>query len=222
MDTNKKFHFQSLKGVEYFSEIFSPIKKKTENHHSINSDVHKKHSDEKNNSPKRHHKRRLSPDIKKMKKMSSKYNNYNSPKRNHHQHHHNHKSSKETDNIKEQNQLYDRYHYKSQDKPIKMNLVSRKFKIADDFDEKNSNQFLKEKDECLREVILSDEIEEEKINNYLTINDKKSMIGSINDLSPINQVVDYSLNSKKINKKNKKNQKGDSTNFLFELINDLK
>ena len=157
-----------------------------------------------------------------MKKMSSKYNNYNSPKRNHHQHHHNHKSSKETDNIKEESQLYDRYHYKSQDKPIKMNLVSRKFKIADDFDEKNSNQFLKEKDECLREVILSDEIEEEKNNNYLTINDKKSMIESINDLSPINQVVDYSLNSKKINKKNKKNQKGDSTNFLFELINDLK
>ena len=50
------------------------------------------------------------------------------------------------------------------EKPIKMNIVSRKFKIPDDFNEIHSKIFLYEKDKCLKKMHLTDEIEEEKEN----------------------------------------------------------
>ena len=51
------------------------------------------------------------------------------------------------------------------EKPIKMNDVSRKFKIADDFNEINSKKLLYEKDKCLKRMHLTDKIENEEKNN---------------------------------------------------------
>ena len=39
------------------------------------------------------------------------------------------------------------------EKPIKMNIVSLKFKIANDFNEVNSKKFLYKKDKCLKKCI---------------------------------------------------------------------
>ena len=215
MNTIGKTNIESLNGIESFSEIYNTIKKSHENIKSLNSNIHKKHSHEKNNSPKKHHKRIYSPDIRKIKKKSSNYNNFTSPKHVH-QHHHYHKNTKLDNDLYEENKLYNRDRFLSQDKPIKMNFVSQKFKIADDFNEKNSNQFLKEKDECLREVILSDKIEDEKVSPFLEVNEK----GSLYELSPINKTDnEYNLNSKKIKGKKYEN---DSSNFLFELFDYLK
>ena len=54
---------------------------------------------------------------------------------------------------------------KQSEKPIKMNDVSRKFKIADDFNEINSKKLLYEKDKCLKRMHLTDKIEKEEKNN---------------------------------------------------------
>ena len=54
---------------------------------------------------------------------------------------------------------------KQTEKPVKMNNVSQKFKIADDYNEINSKKFLYEKDKCLKKINLIDEIEDEKENN---------------------------------------------------------
>ena len=162
---------------------------------------------------KKHHKRIYSPDIRKIKKKSSNYNNFTSPKHVH-QHHHYHKNSKLENDLYEENRLYNRDHFLSQDKPIKMNFVSQKFKIADDFNEKNSNQFLKEKDECLREVILSDKIEEEKHNRFFS--EKKTIL-------KLSTIKNYKFN----NNLNKKQIKGkiildDSEGSLSKLIEEIK
>lgn len=50
--------------------------------------------------------------------------------------------------------------YQKQQKKVKVNMVSLKFKIANDYDEAHSNIFLKEKDECLKQIKLSDKIED--------------------------------------------------------------
>ena len=104
---------------------------------------------------------------------------------------------------------------KLNDKSIKKNFVNKKFKIADDFNEINSKQFLNEKDECLREIILSDKIEgEETIPSYSE--DEKE---NIFELSSIKQKESNDcLISKRI--KGKK-VKDDSIKFLSELIKNL-
>ena len=61
---------------------------------------------------------------------------------------------------KKENILNDNFNYRIQQKQIKINLVSLKFKIANDYDEAHSNIFLKEKDECLKKMKLTDKIEE--------------------------------------------------------------
>ena len=96
---------------------------------------------------------------------------------------------------------------RSKDKSIKKNFVNQKFKIADDFNEKNSKKFLNEKDECLREIILSDNIEDESISSYSE--DEKE---SIFDLSSIKQKESNDC-CKKV--------EGYSIKFLSELIKDL-
>ena len=212
---NKEIPKKFQKILDQITTFSGNTKIKKDNEEEDEENIHKKHSHEKHNSPKKHHKRIYSPDIRKIKKKSSNYNNFTSPKHVH-QHHHYHKNIKLENVLYEENQLYNRDRFLSQDKPIKMNFVSQKFKIADDFNEKNSNQFLKEKDECLREVILSDKIEDEKVSPFLEVNEK----GSLYELSPINKTDnEYNLNSKKIKRKKYEN---DSSNFLFELFDYLK
>ena len=89
-------------------------------------------------------------------------------------------------------------HYKSQNKKIKISLTSQKFKIADDFNGKNSQKFLIEKDECLRDVILSNKIEEEESIHFYAEN--KNEI--IYELSPI-KLIKYNnnLNRKQVKRK---------------------
>ena len=213
METNEQIQIETLNSL---TEAYSPNKKSHENQKSIHSNVSKKHSHKKIDSPKKR-KTKFSPDIKKMKNINSNNKNNSSPKRKNH--HNRHRTSIFTSNIhEEKNEIYDREKTKSQDKKIKINLVSLKFKIADDFNEKNSNQFLKEKDECLKALFLSDKIEEEKIIPFYVQSEK----GSINDLSPINQNEEYdSLNRKRV-KKNKYNKyKDDSSNSLFKLVSEI-
>ena len=148
--------------------------------------------------------------MKKTKKMKSIFNEINSTK---HNHPHHHKSSLSTNKY---HRKYNKNHNKSQEKQIKKNLVSQKFKIANDFNEKNSNKFLNEKDECLREVILSDEIEEKESTSFVFENEK----GSINDLSAIRENKNnYDLSNKQI--KTKKEEE-DSIRFISKLLDDLK
>ena len=117
---------------------------------------HKKRSREKIDSIKKH-KHRLSHDLKKMEKTNLNKNIIITPKH----HPNNVEKIQLINNFRGKNQIYKNDSYKPQDNTIKLNLVNQKFKIADDFNEKNSNQFLKEKDECLKKLFLTDEIEEE-------------------------------------------------------------
>ena len=61
---------------------------------------------------------------------------------------------------KKENIINGNFNCKIKQKKIKINLVSLKFKIANDYDEAHSNVFLNEKDECLKEIKLTDKIEE--------------------------------------------------------------
>ena len=197
MDTNERIHIEQLKRLKIFSKAY--ISKKS----NENLNYSKKNSQVKIN---KRHKRRFSPDIKKMKKMKIT----NSPKKNNLQF----KSTVSADTFNEKNQIYKNSRCKSQDKPIKINLVSQKFRIANDFNEKNSNQFLKEKDECLREVILSDKIEEEKPNRFFS--EKKTIL-------KLSTIKNYKFN----NNLNKKQIKGkiildDSEGSLSKLIEEIK
>ena len=191
MDTNDKIHVELLKRVKIFSETYVSNKSPRNRKNSI-SKYHKKHSNEKT---KQH---RLSYDLKNIKKMKVN-DNINSSKLSNH---YNYKNRQLTNNFDEKNEFYKYNRYKSQDKPIKINLVNQKFKIADDFNEKNSNQFLKEKDECLKKINLTDEIDEEEFIPFYVINEKESMLSSIN--------------------KNECNYKDDSLKFLSKLVEDLK
>ena len=65
------------------------------------------------------------------------------------------------------------------EKPIKINYVSQKFKIANDFNEINSKIFLYEKDKYLKKENLTDEIEEDEKSKDMiefTLNPKKNII----------------------------------------------
>ena len=196
MDIDKRIHDEQLKRLKIFFEAYV--------------------SDESNenlNAPKKQAKRRihkkniklLSPDIKKTKKINY-LNKVNSKI---------FKSSVSTNNFNENNNFYKDSRYKSQDKIIKMNLVSRKFKIADDFNEKNSNKFLKEKDECLKKMTLSDKIEEESI--YFYDKNAKNKLIRISTIKKNN--INSNLNSKKIKKETIED---DSIAFLGELIDKIK
>lgn len=56
----------------------------------------------------------------------------------------------------------------------RINYVSTQFKIANDFDEKGTNKFLKDKYKCLKEMKLTDDIEEmKKINDKINKNNNK-------------------------------------------------
>ena len=193
MDTSKKIHIELLRSLTKFSEAYTSYKsyKKSKNSYS---NLHKKQPHEKFDS------QRFSTDLIKKEKINSNNTNINSSKHNY-QHSYS-KKSQLTNNLHEKTQFYKNERYKSQDKPIKINLVNQKFKIADDFNEKNSNQFLKEKDECLKKINLTDEIDEEEFIPFYVINEKESMLSSIN--------------------KNECNYKDDSLKFLSKLVEDLK
>ena len=206
MDTSKKIHIELLRSLTKFSEAYTSYKsyKKSKNSYS---NLHKKQPHEKFDS------QRFSTDLIKKEKINSNNTNINSSKHNY-QHSYS-KKSQLTNNLHEKTQFYKNDRYKSQDKPIKINLVNLKFKIANDFNEKNSNQFLKEKDECLREIILSDKIEEDSLHFY-----EENEKGSIYELSYIKKnEYNYNLNNKQINRKSIHD---DSVDFLSELIKELK
>ena len=211
MDTYEKIHMELLKRLKIFSETYVS-NKSNENHINSNFNDSKKQSPEKIDSHKRH-KRRFSPDLKKLKKIKLNGNTIISPKHNQRRHHNT--NTVLTNNFHGKSQFYEKTIYKSQDKPIKINLVSQKFKIANDFNEKNSNIFLNEKDECLREIILSDEIEEESTDSH-----PKNKKESIHNLSIIKKnKINYNVNNKQ---NNMKIVKDDSEKYLSELIEEIK
>ena len=208
MDTKKKILSELVKKLKIFSETYVSDKP-PENYKKSKSNEPKKNSQRKTDSHKKH-KRRFTTNFKKMKKI--KLNDINQPK-------HNHRLSHNI-NIKLTNdltkQFYHKNSYKSQDKKIKINLVSLKFKIADDFNEKNSNQFLNEKDEYLREVILTDEIKEEVPIYFYAKNENENLY----KLSSIKKdKVNENLNSIQINKKIIEDDSGSS---LTKLIKEIK
>ena len=103
------------------------------------------------------------------------------------------------------------------EKPIRMNYVSRKFKLADDYNEINSKKFLYEKDKCLKKMNLTDEIEDEEKKN-----DKVEL-----SLSPINKDVDNNLFLKDIKMKNTKQKfniknLNESEKFLTNFLYSVK
>ena len=243
MDTNEKIHIGLIKRLKVFSESYVPSKsqkshKKTNsNDFSIkypkidllqktkdkklsiltNSNAKYKLYDDKSQIKKDHKKNSFettdliaySPDLRKIIKTNL---NIISPKR---KHRHHHENKLLTNNFNEKNESYKDISNKTQEKIIKKNLVNQKFKIADDFNEKNSNQFLNEKDKCLKKIILSDEIEEEEPIPFYDENEK----GNKYELSSIkeNEYNEY-LNFEKV--KGEK-IKDDSVEFLSELIEDL-
>ena len=208
MDKNETIHIESLKTLKKYTESYIP-NKSYKKHKDSSSNVNKIHFHEKENSPKKHKKKQTSPNIKKTKKMHLNDNIISSSKHNH-KHHHK-KSDLQVDFFKENH-----FRNKSQDKPIKKNFVNQKFKIADDFNEENSNKFLNEKDEYLKEVILSDKIEKKKNLHFYEEDEKEEL----NDLSPIKKNED----SVSFNNNNFKRKKyiDDSIEFLSELIDDMK
>ena len=145
MDTNKKIHIELLKSLRRFSENYIPIKPYKSNKNS-NSNNHKEHSHGKSDL------NRFSSHLIKVKNISSNNININSLK--YEFQHHYFKNSPIANNFQRKNQIYKNVLDKSQDKQIKINLVSQKFKIADDFNERNSIQFLIEKDECLKKIMI--------------------------------------------------------------------
>ena len=211
MDPNEKIHVELLKRLKIFSESYFSNKSIGKRRNSNFKD-YKKHSHEKIDSHKRHkkHKIKFSTNLNEIEKINLNNNNFNSSKNNHHNTH-----SVLSNNFHGKTKFYKKALYKSEDKIIKINLVSQKFKIANDFNEKNSNQFLVEKDECLREVILSDKIEEEECVHFYAKNGKENKY----EISIIkkNEVNNY------LNTKQSKRiiVKDDSEKFLSELIEEI-
>ena len=206
MDTNEKLRIELIKRLRKFSEDYIPnyLHKNSKN---SNSKDHKKYSGQKNDLSKRH-KSKFSCGQKKI----ILNNNINSSKYNHLI---NHKSDQYVNNFYRKNKLDKITRFKSQDKQIKINLVSQKFKIADDFNEKNSNQFLYEKDECLREIFLTDEIEEEESTPFGAENKNENIL----ELSSIKQ--NETFGSLKNKQSKRKKYKDDSIEFLSELIENI-
>ena len=192
MDTDERIHIELLKRLKIFSEAYVTSRS------NENTNESKKHSHEKTD---KRHNRKFSPDIKKMKNMKIT----NIPKRRHF------KSIVST-NFNGKNKSDENIRCVPQNKPIKINLVSQKFKIADDFNERNSIQFLIEKDECLKKIILTDEIED----GFFDENEKDSLF----NLSIIKKNgVNNDLSNKVINKKIIID---DSIASLSKLIDEIK
>ena len=202
------------KKLKIFSENYDS-NKPPENNKNLNINDHKKHFHEKNDTHNKH-KRRCTTNIKKIEKVKLNDNNINPTK--HHYRHSLNTNNLLTNNFHRKSQFYIKTRYKSQDKPIKVNLVSQKFKIANDFNEKNSNQFLNEKDECLREVILTDEIEEE---DYIHFNDENEIKNILHLSTNKENEVNGNLNNKQI-KKIIVVLDDDSESSLTRLIEEIK
>ena len=200
MDTNKKIHAELLKSLRRFSENYIPIKPHKSNKNSY-SNNHKEHSHGKSDS------NIFSSDLIKVKNISSNDINIK---------HHYNKNSPIANNFQRENQIYKNDLDKSQDKQIKINLVSQKFKIANDFNEKNSNKFLNEKDECLREIFLTDKIEEDESFHFFIKNEK----GNIYELSPIRKNKNNDNLYSKLFKR--KIMEVDNKGFFLESNEDLK
>ena len=99
--------------------------------------------------------------------------------------HYHYKNQKSNDDIiKYSNFEFDIDLIKSRQKQIKINRVSQKFKIANDFNELNSKIFLYDKDICLRPTYLSDEIKEEEIKKSLYCSKSEDNLSDL--VSPIN------------------------------------
>ena len=183
-----------------------------------------KHSHEKTNSPKSD-KKRFSLSSQKKKKTNLNENNkiqihkdnYKDSYQNHH------KNGELINNIYGIKQFYNNgnnYCCKIKQKKIKKNFVNQKFKIADDFNEENSNKFLNEKDECLKEVILSDKIKKEKPIPIIKEDEKEDIYDLSYQLSSIRK---NESNNCLISKKNKRKKgEDDTTKFLSELVKNLK
>ena len=211
MDTNKIILNELVKKLKMFSETYVP-NEPFEYNKKTNSSEHKKHSQRKIDSQKRH-KKRLTAKLKKM-KLNDNNNNHS---KNDYRHRHRHNTNiLLTNNFHETNEFYKCGRYKSQDKIIKKNLVNQKFKIADDFNEKNSNEFLNEKDECLREEILTDEIKDEESVDFNDGNEKESRYKL---LSIKKNKINENLNSRQVNNKIAED---DSESFLTKLIEEIK
>ena len=103
------------------------------------------------------------------------------------------------------------------EKPIKMNNVSRKFKIANDYNEINSKIFLYEKDKCLKKMNLTDEIEDGKesfddANVELALSPINHDIDSITFLDDVNKETKQTFNFKDLNESEKF-----LANFLYSV-----
>ena len=169
MDRNEKALIELSKTFKLFSEINTLIKT-YKNQKKLTSDDCSKRMNKKDDSYKRQ-KRKFSDYSIKMKKLDLNNNSINLTKHDHHNR--SHKKNKSKVNFRGKS-LFFKNDNKSQDKQIKINLVNQKFKIANDFNEENSNQFLNEKDECLKEVFLTDEIEEKESIDFYDQNKKEN------------------------------------------------
>ena len=112
-----------------------------------------------------------------------------------------------TDNQqKKEKILKKKYEYKIPRKKIKINMVSQKFKIANDYDEINSNIFLKEKDECLKSFKLTDKIEEDE--------------GELSPISFVYQKINFTANKRyrNCNSCDFTNNLSDSEKYLSQLL----
>ena len=172
MDMNKNLLIKLLlKKLKTFSENYES-NKPPENTKYLNFNGYKKYSPGKIVLYKGH-KIKFTSNLKKVKKLKLNCSNINSQKYNH-LHHHN-LNNILSNNFHGKSIFHKKNLNKSQDKQFKINLISQKFKIADDFNEKNSNQFLYEKDEYLREVILTDEFEEDDSIHFYLENEKENI-----------------------------------------------
>ena len=188
---NEKLSILSNFNPKYkFYNIISELKTDNKNHPHEKTDSNKKS------------KRKFLSELKKMKKMDINRNINNSPKHNYQKYHH--KNSQLINNFSGKKQICKDLHYKPQDKTIKLNLVNQKFKIADNFNEKNSNQFLKEKDECLKKLVLTDEIKNEEFIPFYVVDENENA----QELSYI--------------RKKEHNERDDSIKLILGLIEDLK
>ena len=113
---------------------------------------------------------------------------------------------------KKKNIINENFNCQIKQKKIKINLVSLKFKIANDYDEAHSNIFLNEKDECLKEIKLTDKIKKNEENDF--------------ELSPISPTTqEKKLGKHKLSMEFKPfyclNNSSDSGEYLSQLLKEV-
>ena len=76
------------------------------------------------------------------------------------------------------------------EKKVKKMFIRKKFKLSNEFNQKNSEIFLKNKDECMKDVYLDDTIPNKKKKNlnYSKINKNYSKINSFYSIGSSNYV----------------------------------